>query len=123
MKSQKNSNLEKSNVVYEINCKDCDYKYVGETKRNVKYRIKQHKNDEKQGGLKSNVAFHHLDKNHTIDYDNIDIRYNEKNAIIRRNLESWRIEELKHQGHKLMNMQQNAEASIPSPYLSLLNKK
>ena len=123
MKSEPRTKLDKSNLVYEINCNDCNSVYVGETKRNVRYRIHQHKYDEQQGGSKSNVAFHHLDKNHKINYDNINIAYCEKNTAIRKNLESWRMEHLKHQGINLMNMQQNAETSIPSPYLSLLNKK
>ena len=36
---------ELSNVVYQINCKDCDYLYVGQTKRKLKTRLKEHIND------------------------------------------------------------------------------
>ena len=33
------------NVVYQINYKDCDYSYVGQTKRKLKTRLKEHIND------------------------------------------------------------------------------
>ena len=39
---------ELSNVVYQINCKDCDYSYVGQTKRKLKTRLKEHINDLKK---------------------------------------------------------------------------
>jgi len=30
------------NVVYTINCHDCNYSYVGQTKRKLKARLKEH---------------------------------------------------------------------------------
>ncbi|KYN22634.1 hypothetical protein ALC57_04963, partial [Trachymyrmex cornetzi] len=33
---------ELSNVVYEINCADCNVSYVGQTKRQLNTRIKEH---------------------------------------------------------------------------------
>ena len=36
---------ELANVVYQINCKDCDHSYVGQTKRKLKTRLKEHIND------------------------------------------------------------------------------
>ncbi|KYN14843.1 hypothetical protein ALC57_12952, partial [Trachymyrmex cornetzi] len=35
----------KENVVYKINCKNCDASYVGQTGRKLKTRINEHKND------------------------------------------------------------------------------
>jgi len=32
-----------TNVVYKIECKDCDASYVGQTSRMLKTRIKEHK--------------------------------------------------------------------------------
>ena len=39
---------ELSNVVYLINCKDCNYSYVGQTKRKLKTHLKEHINDSKK---------------------------------------------------------------------------
>ena len=33
---------DKSNVVYKINCRDCDTSYVGQTKRALKTRVSEH---------------------------------------------------------------------------------
>ena len=49
---------ELSNVVYQINCKDCDYSYVGQTKRKLKTRLKEHIND-----LKKSVNSHSVISN------------------------------------------------------------
>lgn len=35
-------NTQKSNVVYQIDCMDCDMKYIGQTKRCVKTRMMEH---------------------------------------------------------------------------------
>ena len=34
--------LDVSGCVYKVNCSDCDQVYIGETKKNVKDRIKEH---------------------------------------------------------------------------------
>ncbi|EFN68160.1 hypothetical protein EAG_12640, partial [Camponotus floridanus] len=34
-----------NNIIYQIQCKDCDATYVGQTKRQLKTRIKEHKNN------------------------------------------------------------------------------
>ena len=36
--------LSHSNVVYKINCKDCNASYMGQTSRILKARIKEHRN-------------------------------------------------------------------------------
>ena len=39
---------EHSNVVYQVNCKDCNHSYVGQTKRKLKTHLKEHINDLKK---------------------------------------------------------------------------
>ncbi|KYN41474.1 hypothetical protein ALC56_04115, partial [Trachymyrmex septentrionalis] len=59
---------ELSNVVYQINCKDCDYSYVGQTKRKLKTRLKEHINDlKKPVNSLSVISNHRIDTDHAID--------------------------------------------------------
>jgi len=56
-------------VVYKINCKDCDASYVGQTKRCLTTRIKEHKKDiNKKSGIPSVISSHRL-LNHEFDWD------------------------------------------------------
>lgn len=58
--------------IYEISCRDCDQKYVGQTKRSIWTRFKGHvahlKYDRPE---KSSVAQHSFDNNHRIDVSNL----------------------------------------------------
>jgi len=48
-----------SNVVYKINCLDCNYSYVRQTKRKLKTRLKEHVNDlEKPANSLSVISCH-----------------------------------------------------------------
>jgi len=65
------------NVVYKINCKDCDACYVGQTKRRLNSRVKEHKNDiNKRSGIPSVISTHRL-QNHDFDWGNVRILDNE----------------------------------------------
>ncbi|KAJ8951751.1 hypothetical protein NQ318_012602, partial [Aromia moschata] len=64
-------NNEKSGI-YEISCKDCDQKYIGQTKRSILTRFKEHMAHLKYGRTeKSCVAQHASDNNHRIDINNL----------------------------------------------------
>jgi len=54
-------------VVYKINCQDCDASYVGQTKKLLKTRIKEHINDIKKSGSLSVIFNHRLSHNHDFD--------------------------------------------------------
>jgi len=52
-------------VVYKINCQDCDVSYVGQTKRSLKTRVKEHDMDlKKSSGPLSVISDHRLSFNH-----------------------------------------------------------
>jgi len=52
-------------VVYKINCHDCDASYVGQTKRSLKTRVKEHIMDiKKSSGSHSVISDHRLTFNH-----------------------------------------------------------
>jgi len=54
-------------VVYKINCQDCDASYVDQTKRLLKTRIKEHVNDIKKSGSPFVISNHRLSYNHDFD--------------------------------------------------------
>lgn len=72
--------VKKSNVVYQINCKDCPGTYIGHTKRYLQDRIKSHKYDKNE---KTALHQHALDNDHIFDFDNPSILVNEKNMQAR----------------------------------------
>jgi len=60
-----------SNVVYKINCQDCNYSYVGQTKRKLKTRLKKHIKDfNKPTTSLSVISYYKLGSDHTIDWEN-----------------------------------------------------
>ena len=66
----KNSPVNKCGCIYEIPCKDCDKKYIGQSGKEMKVRIQQHKYCVRTGN-DSNALFIHLrDFNHVIDWVN-----------------------------------------------------
>lgn len=68
--------MEKHNVVYSIQCKDCDGTYIGQTGQKLKSRIKQHKADSKAKHIKNNctgLTQHTLNTGHTFDFDQTEI--------------------------------------------------
>ncbi|KYQ50018.1 hypothetical protein ALC60_10894, partial [Trachymyrmex zeteki] len=61
---------EKSNVVYKINCSNCKASYVGQTKRKLITRLKEHKaNIKKPCTELTVVSQHQLKHNHKFDWD------------------------------------------------------
>jgi len=66
--------LYKNNVVYKIQCRDCEATYVGQTKRQLKTRLKEHKNNIKLDQSKHSVISEHITKyNHSFDWENTKI--------------------------------------------------
>ncbi|KYN16034.1 hypothetical protein ALC57_11718, partial [Trachymyrmex cornetzi] len=67
-------NISKKNVVYKINCNDCDASYVGQTKRKLKTRITEHRNDiRKSNNNYSVITKHRLEHGHDFDWENTEI--------------------------------------------------
>jgi len=61
-------------VVYKINCHDCDASYVGQTKRSLKARVKEHVMDlKKSSDFLSIVSDHRLTFNHDFDWSGTQI--------------------------------------------------
>jgi len=89
-----NELLTNSNVVYKICCNDCNVSYVGQTKRQVKTRIKEHKNNSKFISPKPSVITEHIREHlHSFDWDNIKIMDTEPNYYKRTISEMLHIKE------------------------------
>ena len=54
-------------VVYEVPCKDCGLKYIGETRRNLKTRMTEHKGAVHRGDERNGIAVHVHQLQHRID--------------------------------------------------------
>jgi hypothetical protein len=84
--------------VYQMGCKDCDLKYVGQTGCTFRTRYKEHIREIKTNGQKSKFAQHILDTTHN--YDTIEITmailHIEKGRMLNA-LESYHIYELTKQ--------------------------
>jgi len=64
----------RSNVVYRINCLDCEASYVGQTKRCLKVRLNEHRNHIKRNTTHNSVITEHkLEFKHEFDWENIKI--------------------------------------------------
>ena len=57
-------------IVYRINCSDCDFSYYGQTNRPLKIRIKQHKRAVQHNDKNSKIAQHVEKYEHRMDFEN-----------------------------------------------------
>ena len=55
---------DRQGAVCKIKCCDCQASYIGETGRNLKIRLTEHKRATKNGDVNNHIAEHHLHTNH-----------------------------------------------------------
>jgi len=54
-----------THVVYKIDCRDCDLSYIGQTKRHLETRVKEHKiNINKRDNSQSVITQHRINNGH-----------------------------------------------------------
>jgi len=107
----------KNNIVYKINCNNCEASYVGQTKRQMKTRVKEHYNNIKLDKSKHSVISEHIvNFNHNFDWDNIKILDIESNYNKRLVSEMLHIKEQKNG----INLQRDTEF-LDESYFCLLN--
>ena len=62
------------NIVYKIECNNCDANYIGHSKRALKTRVQEHRYNIKKKPKEYNVVtLHRLDENHEMRWDNVKI--------------------------------------------------
>ena len=85
-------NKEKSGLVYQISCRDCDAVYIGETDRSLKTRKRKHIDAVKKFNLKKSALCQHVAENdHFISWDNAEILRREPHWRKRRIAEGYLI--------------------------------
>jgi len=110
--------LSKNNVIYKISCNDCDASYVGQTKRQLKTRLKEHKHNLKQDFSKHSVISEHIVKyNHSFDWDNTKIMDRDSNYYKRIVSEMIHIKEQK----KGLNLNSDTEL-LNESYFDILSE-
>ena len=81
---------EKSQLVYRIPCKDCNFIYVGQTKRDLKSRVAEHKRAVKNQKPEQSALCEHLMKfDHAIAWNDASVLKYEDNYHKRLVAESW----------------------------------
>jgi len=100
-------------VVYRIDCKDCDQVYIGQTKRHLETRVKEHMNNIKNpSGNYSVVTNHRLSVNHDFKWDKPNILYKERNRRKREIAEMFFIKKYKKTNNSL-NLQKDTDNLNP----------
>ena len=88
--------FDKYNIICQLDCKDCEAVYVGETKRTLNVRTNEHISAVKSASQRSHTAEHCWKYNHDFDWNNkrvLDFEMNWKTRIIKEVIYS---EENKH---------------------------
>ena len=81
--------MQRSNIIYRIPCNDCDKVYIGQTKRYLHTRLKEHKRNSVKPNLSSKCALveHAQQEQHSFGFDDTRILATEKNLNKRLTLE------------------------------------
>jgi len=110
-------NEQKTNVVYRINCLDCNASYVGQTKRQLITRIKEHRSNLDNPSANLTVVSEHRLTGHEFDWNNVSILDNEPHYTKRLVSEMLHI---KHQSNSI-NIKEDTDL-LDSSYFPILKK-
>ncbi|XP_025269898.1 uncharacterized protein LOC112639584 [Camponotus floridanus] len=107
----------KTNVVYKINCSDCDASYIGQTSKMLKTRIFEHRSQINRNHVTpSTVTSHRLQCDHFC-WDDVQV-LDETSSYYKRLI--YEMLFIKRQKNGL-NLQTDTE-NVPSLYLDIINK-
>ena len=108
--------LPKKPGVYAIPC-ECGAQYIGETKRSIETRLKEHKTCvDKCDWEKNAIALHHKETKHKINWEDTKVVTQSSNKFVLRFKEAVAINSCK-------NMNQDKGLEIPKIWLETLSKK
>ncbi|TLY45849.1 MAG: GIY-YIG nuclease family protein [Gammaproteobacteria bacterium] len=104
-----------SNVVYKISCADCDASYVGQTRRLLLTRIKEHRSHISRNTLQKSVITNHRLTGHEFKWEEVEVL--DREPILNKRLTSEMIF-IKRQKNSL-NMQSDTD-NLNAAYIPLL---
>ena len=78
-------NILKSDVIYKLDCKDCDKTYIGHTSQTLKARIAGHKSDSRHNRQRCMLAVHVNENDHHINYEDANVIATERNYKKKKN--------------------------------------
>jgi hypothetical protein len=110
--------LDRSGAVYLVPCVGCEVEYVGETKRKVRTRLKEHAGDIKCFKTSSALFEHFRDTGHKFNFDSASVLHYCDNYHRRLFLEAWEIQCRSLSGKSCCNSY-SGKITIPQTYISL----
>ena len=105
---------ETTTAVYKINCNECDAHYIGETKKQVRDRIKEHQNNIRIGEQNSMIFQHVANNNHNMDFSNPTVLAKNQHPRGRRILETFYSQNSTHAINRFME--------VPDVYFPVVRK-
>ena len=78
----------KKGIVYEVPCGECSKVYIGETGRNLKERMMEHKYAAKKKNMNNGIVVHVWQQKHDIDWDSARVMHCEQYLWKRKVLEA-----------------------------------
>lgn len=99
--------------VYQLNCQDCGAIYIGQTKRSIKTRYKEHINNSKNNNPNTGFAKHLSSTGHGPDSSNIKLLHNISEKKLLDRYETFEIKKAKDDGCFIVNDQIDFKNNSP----------
>jgi hypothetical protein len=114
------SDSEVAGVVYGVPCQNCNVEYVGETKRKLSTRLKEHMSDVKHFRRSTALSEHSVDTEHRFDFNSARVLHRATGYQQRTFVEAWEIQQRRLSGHACCNSS-SGRLQIPSEYTLLFS--
>jgi hypothetical protein len=99
-KKKKSKDAKQKGVIYQVPCEECDRVYIGETKKRLKDRLRQHKDDVRLKRDTNAIYKHVMESDHEINWEGATVIEQESRMLVRKWKEARRIREVEE---KAMN--------------------
>ncbi|BHF84170.1 hypothetical protein SprV_0902732000 [Sparganum proliferum] len=79
-----------SGVIYRVKCLDCPANFCGMTDKRLRTRMPEHTLAVRRKDVRSHVALHCLEKNHTFDFDGAQVLGRAESKLAREVIKAWK---------------------------------